>query len=165
MRKGEIGLFVATVIKRTQWQGSPASGAASQEISYAAAQGQLAYYRVLASQGKVRLIENVSQLDTHLSSWDQDPNRAPLGLILSMEGADPIVWPEQAASWWDDGLRIVSLSHYGFSAYAYGTDTEGGVTEKGEALLKEMSRLGMVLDRRILQTRRSGRRWMCSTGG
>ena len=126
MRKGEIGLSVATVIKRTQWQGSPASGAASQEISYAAAQGQLAYYRVLASQGKLRLIENVSQLNTHLSSWDQDPNRAPLGLILSMEGADPIVWPEQAASWWDDGLRIVSLSHYGFSATPTGPTRKVG---------------------------------------
>ncbi len=146
MRKGEVGLSVATVIKRTAWQGSPASGAASQEISYAAAQGQLAYYRVLESQGKVRLIDNVAALDAHLTSWNQDSGAAPLGMILSMEGADPIAWPEQAASWWDDGLRIVSLSHYGFSAYAYGTDTEGGVTEKGEALLGEMSRLGMVLD-------------------
>ncbi|MBK34123.1 MAG: peptidase [Gemmatimonadetes bacterium] len=146
MRKGEIGLSVATVIKRTQWQGSPASGVASQEISYAAAQGQLAYYRVLESQGKVNLIEKVSELDAHLNAWEKDPGQTPLGIILSMEGADPIVWPEQAASWWKDGLRIVSLSHYGFSAYAYGTDTEGGVTERGEALLREMSKLGMVLD-------------------
>lgn len=146
MRKGEIGLSVATVIKRTQWPGSPAAGVASQEISYAAAQGQLAYYRVLETQGKVKLIVNAAELDAHLSAWEKDPGHAPLGMILSMEGADPIAWPEQAASWWDDGLRIVSLSHYGFSAYAYGTDTEGGVTERGEALLKEMHRLGMVLD-------------------
>ena len=72
MRKGEVGLSVVTVIKRTQWQGSPANGVACQEISYAAARGQLSYYRVLESQGKVRLIEDVADLDEHLSKWDVD---------------------------------------------------------------------------------------------
>ena len=68
----------ATDIKRTQWPGSPASGVASQEISYAAAQGQLAYYRVLEAQGKVKLIANAVELDAHLAAWEQDPGRAPM---------------------------------------------------------------------------------------
>ncbi len=63
-----------------------------------------------------------------------------------MEGADPIVWPEQVDSWWEDGLRVISLSHYGVSAYAHGTETEGGLTGLGKSLLQGMEKVGMILD-------------------
>ncbi len=146
MRKGEVGLSVVTVIARTAHRGSPATGVACREISYAKAQGQLAYYRCLESQGKVRLIGTKSEMEAHLVDWQADSEKAPLGMILSMEGADPIVWPEQMRSWWEDGLRIVGLSHYGFSAYAHGTDTEGGLRGEAKSLLQEMEQLGAVLD-------------------
>ncbi|MBS14493.1 MAG: peptidase [Gemmatimonadetes bacterium] len=146
MRKGEVGLSIVTVIARTSWPDSPATGAACQEISYAKAQGQLAYYRCLESQGKVRMIGTKSELEDHLGNWQADPDTTPLGMVLSMEGADPIVWPGQMQSWWKDGLRIVGLSHYGFSAYAHGTDTEGGLRGEARALLKEMEQFGAVLD-------------------
>jgi len=146
MRRGEVMLSLATVISRTQRAGNPRPGAACQEISYAKAQGQLAYYRVLESQGKVRMLEDWPALRSYLQLCQDDPAQAPLGFILSMEGADPIVWPGQVESWWEDGLRVVSLSHYGLSAYAYGTDTEGGLTKPGESLLKAMDQVGMILD-------------------
>ena len=146
MRRGEVGLAVVTVISRTARPNSPATGAACQEISYAHAQGQLAYYRVCESQGKVRMITKPEELDAHLADWEERGAEAPLGFILSMEGADPILGPEQVQSWWDDGLRAVSLSHYGISAYAHGTGTEGGLTANGPALLKEMDKIGMILD-------------------
>ena len=146
MRRGEVGLAVATVIARTARPNSPASGAACQEISYAKAQGQLAYYRVLEAQGKVRMISDRAGLEAHVAAWGERGAEEPIGLVLSMEGADPIVWPEQVESWWEDGLRIVSLSHYGVSAYAHGTGTEGGLTEQGRPLLEAMDRLGMILD-------------------
>ena len=47
LRKAEVAVCLATVIDRTARPGSPAPGSACQEISYAKAQGQLAYYRVL----------------------------------------------------------------------------------------------------------------------
>ena len=146
MRKGDVGISLATVIARTARPNSPSTGSATQEISYAKAQGQLAYYRVLESQGKVRMIADRVGLDAQFDAWNSDSEKTPLGFILSMEGADPIVAPEQMESWWDDGLRVVSLSHYGVSAYAHGTETEGGLTAVGPALLKEMDRLGAILD-------------------
>jgi len=148
LRKAEVGVCLATVLDRTAratdlpgYSGSP-----SQEVSYAKAQGQLAYYRVLEAEGKVRLITDWSALEAHVDRWRENAAKEPLGFILSMEGADPIVWPEQVASWWEDGLRVVSLSHYGVSAYAHGTGTEGGLTEEGRALLSEMDALGVILD-------------------
>ncbi len=63
-----------------------------------------------------------------------------------MEGADPIVSPEQARDWWDLGLRAVGPAHYGRSHYAHGTGVEGPLSPGGRELLKEFNRLGMILD-------------------
>lgn len=146
MQKGEIVVSLATVISRTARPNSPASGVACQEISYAKAQGQLAYYRVLEAQKKVRILTDWPGLEQHITAWKARGTAEPLGFILSMEGADPIVWPEQVESWWEDGLRVISLSHYGVSAYAHGTETEGGLTELGKPLLRVMEEVGMILD-------------------
>ena len=73
-------------------------------------------------------------------------DKLPVGIILAMEGADPIVSPDQAESWWRDGLRSLSLAHYGPSRYAVGTGDTGPLTAQGRQLLAEMERLGMILD-------------------
>src|SRR5207244_5108826 len=70
----------------------------------------------------------------------------PLGFFLSMEGADPILSPEQVDEWWQAGLRIIGPAHYGVSPYAHGTGTEGGLFPPGKPLLKAMERVGMILD-------------------
>ncbi|MEE2628864.1 MAG: membrane dipeptidase [Candidatus Latescibacterota bacterium] len=145
MRRGEVFLSVVTVISRTARPGL-STGAASQEISCARARGQLAYYRVLESQGKVHIITQAQQIDDLLGAWQRGEGNAPLGFILSMEGADPIVWPEQVHEWYELGLRQISLSHYGVSAYAHGTGTQGGLTDLGPALLHEMESAGIALD-------------------
>src|SRR5205085_2941210 len=87
-------------------------------------------------------------LDAHIREWEADENSTtrPLGFILSMEGADSILRPNQVQEWFDAGLRIVGPAHYGVSPYAHGTGTVGGFFEKGPALLKEMERVGMILD-------------------
>jgi len=68
--------------------------------------------------------------------------------VLGMEGADAIAWPEQVHEWWQSGLRVVSLSHYGVSAYSHGTGTgvSGGLFPAARTLLREMESLGMILD-------------------
>jgi membrane dipeptidase len=63
-----------------------------------------------------------------------------------MEGADPILSPDQLEAWQQAGLRLLGPTHYGPGRYAGGTGTELGLTELGPALLKEMERLGIVLD-------------------
>jgi membrane dipeptidase len=63
-----------------------------------------------------------------------------------MEGADPVLTPDDLESWWQAGLRILSLSHYGNGRYSHGTGTPGPLNPDGPALLRGMERLGMVLD-------------------
>ena len=147
MRAGKIAVSFATAFARRQPGGMPPGGCSSVEIAYAVAQGQLAYYRVLESQGQVRIIVDRNTLDAHIKEWQQNGDDSPpLGFVISMEGADAIISPEQVGLWWEDGLRIASLSHYGVSTYAHGTGTTGGLTSLGRPLLKAMDDVGMILD-------------------
>ncbi len=127
----------------------------TQDMAYASAMGQLAYYRELERRGDVVIIEDRKTLDTFWARWEAGDEDVPVGLILTMEGADPITEPQRLHHWYELGLRSVFLAHYGHSHYACGTpaidqpeshEQDGPVTEKGYALLKEMSKISMPLD-------------------
>ncbi len=153
LRKAGVPVCVATLIARSgpAQQRKPVSKRSdldfsAQSIAYAAAHAQLAYYRLLEEQGHVRMIRTGSELKEHWGRWLEEPQKTPLGFILSMEGADPIVSIEQVSEWWSVGLRAVGLAHYGRGQYAYGTGVDGPLSEGGVRLLKEMERVGMIAD-------------------
>ena len=146
MRRGRIGLCIATLFARVQLPGDPFPGFRTAESAFAAAQGHLAYYRVLEEEGVLRILTDWPALEAHFQAWERSPESAPFGVVLAMEGADPVVYPEQVHRWKADGLRCIGLSHYGCSRYAHGTDTEGGLTELGRALLPEVEKSGLILD-------------------
>jgi membrane dipeptidase len=146
LRAGGIGLVFATVIARKNHGQNAGIDFRTHEIAYAQAQGQLAWYRELERKGTIRLIRTSADLAAWRAAWETDPATAPFGFVLLMEGADPIVAPEQARLWWDDGLRMVGLAHYGPSAYAFGTGSAGPLTEKGRGLLRVMDEVGLILD-------------------
>ena len=89
MRKGNIGLCVATLIARYVKPDNPLPGWNSQEQAWAQTQGQLAWYRTMERAGELVQIKNWSELETHLSNWEK--GNSPIGYILSLEGADSIV--------------------------------------------------------------------------
>lgn len=149
LRRGKVGIFIATLLARLMRAGSMPAIArySSMEAAYAAAMGQLAYYRALENKGALRWIKDWPTLDDHVKAWKNNENgNQPLGFILSMEGADPVLSPHQVQEWYDAGLRIIGPAHYGPSPYALGHDLTGGLLPQGPALLKEMERVGMILD-------------------
>ncbi len=147
MHQGEIAITFCTVIARVTQPGAVRGGYRTHEIAYGHAQGQLAYYLELERQGVIRMISDWPSYEAHLQEWQADSASTPLGMVLTMEGADPIVEPSQVGAWWDQGLRVISLAHYGPSAYAKGTESVGGLTQMGRDLLSEMDALGkMILD-------------------
>jgi len=93
----------------------------------------------------MRLITNWRQMEEHVSQWRSN-SPLPLGYVLSMEGADPILDAEDAIRWWELGLRVVGLAHYGPGIYAHGTSSSGGLTPKGIGLLRTLENLGMIVD-------------------
>jgi len=149
LRRGSIGIFIATLLARLLRANlMPAiQRYESMDAAYAAAHGQLAYYRALEQQGYLRWIKDWPALQAHVAAWTEgDSAGQPLGFILSMEGADPVLTPDQVHEWWQAGLRIIGPAHYGVSPYAHGTGTEGGLFPPGKPLLKEMEKVGMILD-------------------
>ncbi len=150
LRRGKVAVFIATLLARLfRANAMPAiQRYSSMPAAYAAAYGQLAYYRALEQQGLLRWIKDWAGLEAHVRAWqrNEDTTTEPLGFILSMEGADPVLAPEQVEEWWQAGLRIIGPAHYGVSPYAHGTGTEGGLFPPGKPLLKAMERVGMILD-------------------
>lgn len=154
LRRAGVAVCLATVLARVRPEAGPDAATSRLSVdhpcpglAYAAAQGQMAYYRFLAAQGELRVLRTAADLRDHWQRWQDTPaGSKPLGIILAMEGADPIASPAQAGAWWDDGMRVISLAHYGPSRYAVGTGATGPLTPEGASLLAEMERLGMVLD-------------------
>ena len=154
MRQGRIALSFATLIARSTGIPTEHLDFPSPIQAYGLAQGQLAYYRALERQGHVRIIEDTAGLERHMAEWtawdanpDAEPAQSPpLGFVLSMESADSILEPAQLEEWWQAGLRLIGPTHYGPGRYAGGTGTEIGLTELGVPLLREMERLGILLD-------------------
>lgn len=149
LRKGRIGLVVATQLARYTPPGSALSGWNSPQQAWAMTQAQLCWYREMEKMGEMVQIINLEQLDKHLALWDDtaiDDEKKPIGYILSLEGADSLVDIDYLHTAYGYGLRALGLSHFGPGRYAPGTKMEGPLTAKGVELLKEMNSLNMILD-------------------
>ncbi|GAA4466032.1 membrane dipeptidase [Nibrella saemangeumensis] len=148
MRRGGIGLCVATQIARYVKPGNPIPGWHSPAQAWAQTQGQLAWYRAMEDAGEMVQITDKAALRQHLARWQGEEDKAtlPVGYILSLEGADSIVNLSYLEQAYAQGLRAVGPAHYGPGTYAFGTDSEGSIGAKGRELLQEMARLNMILD-------------------
>ncbi len=154
LRRGTIGIVIATLLPRLHRKDPERTFYHTREAAFATAHGQLAYYRAMCEKGVMRELSDGSAVRQHADEWnaaiangtDLTQEGPPIGMILSMEGAPPILRPDQVQQWHDWGLRIVGPAHYGPNEYCHGTGSQGGITASGRKLLEEMNRVGMLLD-------------------
>jgi len=164
LRAGGTSVVLTTVIARCKpWVDACRANihdgdSPAPSMSHSIGMGQLAYYKLLAGMGEVSILTTASALREHVDQWAADPVLTPLGLILTMEGADPITTPSELHQWHALGLRTLMLAHFGKSRYAHGTpgslsggagnphDIDGPLSDLGRALLPIMEELGMPLD-------------------
>lgn len=114
----------------------------------ARASAQLDAYKRLVEQDEVfRLIGTQGELEEILATWanDRGIEDRRIGLVPLMEGADPVLEPEQVEEWFEQGVRIIGLA-WEATRYAGGTHEPGPLTADGMRLLEVMQDLGMVLD-------------------
>ena len=152
LRKGRIGIVFGTVMSRInpndRWT---LTGMYSQEQCYAVGRGHAAYYEALEQRGELRIIRTPADLDDAAALWnhpleDDQTCSMPIGLVLTMESADPILDPENVPEWHDRGLRMVGIAHYGTSSYSHGTGTTGGLLPRAKPLLKAFEEFGIIPD-------------------
>lgn len=148
LRKGNIGLVVATQIARYIAPENKLPGWHSSQQAWAQTQGQLAWYRAMEDAGEMVQINNVISLEAHLALWNNrnDREKKPVGYILSLEGADSLITVEHLETAYQYGLRAVGPAHYGPGRYANGTDSSGRINAAGLALLKKMEALNIIMD-------------------
>ncbi len=138
---GNVRVIFATIYV------SPAGGSNTPGKTYTTAQEanalgqeQLAYYALLAGDPRISLITSRADLKHVVDS--QEPK---IGLVLLMEGADPIMQPQDAAEWFEGGVRIIGPA-WSQTRYSGGTGKPGPLTDLGKKLMAEMSRTGFILD-------------------
>ncbi len=152
MRRGGVGICLGTVLCRSKPASRKPEGFSRRDLDFhdqtvvsAIGFGQIEYYRQLEQIGEVAILRTAADVNQHMARWKEDQT-GPIGIIIAMEGADPIRTPEQTREWFDRGLRCVGIAHYGQHPYAAGTGVNGPITPRGRELLKSFDEVGMILD-------------------
>jgi membrane dipeptidase len=134
LRQGGIGLVFATIwVDPRRYSGQAAQ---------AAARAQLELYERWEEAGWVRILREAQDLSHHRSAWPQDRR---LGLLLLIEGADPLADPQEVALWRARGVRLLGPA-WRATRYAGGTGEPGPLTPLGQELLAAMQEAGIALD-------------------
>lgn len=146
---GRIGIIFATLFvmpSQSAYGGFTAMTYTTPQQAEERAKDQLAFYRQLADvEPQLKLIESQADLAIVIDSWSR-PKMIPIvGMVILMEGADPIISPAEVPDWYQQGLRIIGAS-WGATRYAGGTGAPGPLTPLGKELLKAMAEVNMVLD-------------------
>ncbi len=101
---------------------------------------ELAYYAGLAMDPRISII--TSRLHLRQAIESDAPH---IGLVILMEGADPILAPDNAQEWFDAGVRIVGPA-WSQTRYSGGTRAPGPLTDLGRSLMPQLERAGFILD-------------------
>ncbi len=149
---GRVGVIFATLFTEPAW--SPFSGPdkklayTTAEEAYRQAIRQWDYYqRLVEAHEQIDLVTSQADLDAVLATWSDGlpMGQHHVGLVLLMEGADPIIEPRQLGEWVERGLRVVGPA-WSETRYAGGTGRPGPLTDLGRELLNVMKDFNLVLD-------------------
>lgn len=146
LRKSQVSTCLATLLARQEKEINHPFGWTSPHTCYAMAHAHLAYYRALQRDGYLRMIRTRADLKSHLQQFESESATCPLGFILTMEGADPLLAPDTVEEFHEHGLRAIGLTHYGANRYGGGTRSEVGLSLGALPLLEKIEELGMTVD-------------------
>ncbi|MDX1532221.1 MAG: membrane dipeptidase, partial [Rhodothermales bacterium] len=154
LRRGGVGIVVGTLytVPRdfVRPAGAPPLTARQRGLTYETpeeaerlALEQLAIYERWEAQGWVRILRTRADLEGHVRGWEAGGRT--VGLIVSMEGADPIRTPDDLPVWIDRGLRLIGPA-WQRTRYCGGTHAPGPLTPLGRELVLAMKEEEVPLD-------------------
>ncbi|KAB8140453.1 peptidase M19 [Chloroflexia bacterium SDU3-3] len=142
--KAGLGLVFGTLFV------SPAADALHSPIVYHTpeeahqqALDQLAYYHGLSARHDVVMVERQADMAALLAARARGQQLQ--GVVVLMEGADPVLAPSQAAEWQARGVRIIGPA-WKATRYCGGTGQPGPLTPLGRELMGELRAAGLTLD-------------------
>jgi membrane dipeptidase len=154
LRAGNVGLVVATLFVAPRLairrQGAPALSVRQTAIMYSSAEEahqlalrQLELYERWEDEGAVHIIRTRADLAAHRTAWAAGD--AGVGLVVSIEGADPIRTPDEVAFWYHRGVRLIGPA-WQKTRYSGGTYVPGPLTPEGRELIAAMKAARLPLD-------------------
>jgi membrane dipeptidase len=163
LRIAQVPVCLTTLLARQEQPIDHSFGWTSPQTCYAMAHAHLAYYRAMERAGYLKMLKTKSDLRSHWDRYTQSEqaleavgvtsaskskieDRVPLGFILTMEGADPVLTPDTIYEFHEAGLRALGLTHYGTNRYGGGTRSEVGLSLDAIELLKHCEQLGITID-------------------
>ncbi|MBS1248711.1 MAG: hypothetical protein MAG431_00270 [Chloroflexi bacterium] len=149
-KKGKVAVIFATLFAAPRRAKKGAWDTQTYETTHQAHQKyrqQVDTYHRLCEEhpDKFHLIFDRSDLRFVLDAWENEPETAPVGLVILMEGAEGVRSPGELAQWWRKGVRMVGLAWAG-NRFCGGTREPGGLSPEGYHLLEGMADLNLTLD-------------------
>ena len=149
LANGSVGIVFGTIFVRPassvpmSSRGGSLAGRAYETPAEARALGleQLELYERWEDEGRIRIIRSKGDLEP----YTQNAGNEPLGLVLLMEGADPLVTPDDLSEWQSRGLRLLGPA-WQRTRYSGGTKAPGPLTDLGRELMLALKQEGVVLD-------------------
>ena len=154
LRRGNVGVVIGTLFTLPDHAVRPADAPpltdrqralmyGSPEEAERFALEQLAVYERWEEAGEVRILRTRADLDAHVLDWQSGGQT--IGLVVSMENADPIGSPDDVPTWVERGVRLVGPA-WQRTRYCGGTHAPGPLTDLGRALIRALSAHGVPLD-------------------
>ncbi len=141
LRRGGVGLCLATLFAMPETRDS--AGYTTWQEARVQAVRQLDQYRRWQDAGLIELLGSGKEIREHAQRFGAATS--PLGVVLLMEGADPLRDVDDLHFWHSAGVRAIGLS-WGKTRYAGGTDAPGPLSDRGRELLGGMRDLGVAQD-------------------
>lgn len=140
-----VRVALGTIFTEANAPGQPGGYRDSRDVEGAHRVGleQLRWYQGEEAAGRMRILRTRADLDAH---WADVSQSGPLGIVVLMEGADPMRTPEEAAWWFAEGVRVVGMSWAYGSRYSGGNSTGGPLTGPGRELVAAFDALGILHD-------------------
>jgi membrane dipeptidase len=145
MRAGRVRVILATIFteRGPEGRGMPWGYDGDRpDSARRAALAQLEWYEDLERQGHATIIRTRADLDALMRAGAD----APLGLVLLMEGADPVGDAADVSFWHARGVRVIGLTWALGSRWAGGNATGGALRDGAEDVIRAMDALGIVHD-------------------
>jgi membrane dipeptidase len=144
MREGGVRVALGTIF--TEHGGDPAKDRAayidSNDVEGAHRAGllQLEWYEAMERAGDIAIVRTRGDL-ARAAAGDGPP-----GIVILMECADPIRFPDEVAWWHARGLRVVGMSWGHGSRYSGGNARAGGLTPVGHRFVEALDACGILHD-------------------
>jgi membrane dipeptidase len=150
-QRGEVALiFVTLFAAPVRWQEGPWDTQVYRNPAeaYRLYHAQLdSYHRLVESHpDQFCLVRDQGELQAVIAPWLRQPEADhPVGLVISMEGAEGLRGVDELDEWIAGGVRLIGLAWAG-TRFCGGTKEPGPLTREGYALLEAMAERGLILD-------------------